>query len=77
MKRQILGVLLPFISFMHTFDRKRGHNMLALMFNPQLTIFFQVIKMLLLMLLNMIKSFVVFTNKNKQIVDVATLTSSS
>ncbi len=36
MKQQIFGVLLPFMSFMHTFDRKRDHNMLALMFDPRL-----------------------------------------
>ncbi len=35
MKQQILEVLLPFISFLHAYDRKRGHNMLALMFNPR------------------------------------------
>jgi hypothetical protein len=35
MKRQILEVLLPFISFLHAYDRKRGHNMLALMFDPR------------------------------------------
>ncbi len=33
MKWQILEVLLPFISFLHTFDTKRDHNMLALMFD--------------------------------------------
>jgi hypothetical protein len=31
--KQIVEVLLPFISFLHAFDRTRGHNMLALMFN--------------------------------------------
>ncbi len=35
MKRKILEVLLHFISFFHAYDRKRGHNMLALMFNPR------------------------------------------
>jgi len=36
MKRQILEVFLPFISFLHAYDRKRGHNMLALMLDPRL-----------------------------------------
>ncbi len=35
MKQQILEVLLPFISFLHAYDRKRGHNMLALMLSPR------------------------------------------
>ncbi len=30
MKGKILEVLLHFISFLHAYDRKRGHNMLAL-----------------------------------------------
>jgi hypothetical protein len=33
MKHQILEVLQLFLSFMHGFDKKRGHNMLALMLN--------------------------------------------
>lgn len=35
MKRQVLEVLLPFISFMHVIDQKKGHNMLALMLDPK------------------------------------------
>jgi hypothetical protein len=31
MKHQILEVFQPFLSFMHGFDKKRGHNMLMLM----------------------------------------------
>jgi len=46
---------------MHAFDRKRDHNMLALMFdlkfnNMWSVIAFLGVKMLLLLLLNMIKS---------------------
>jgi hypothetical protein len=35
MKWQILEVILAFISFLHSYDSKRGHNMLALMLNPR------------------------------------------
>jgi len=35
MMRQILKVLLPFIFFLHAFDKKKGHNMLALMFDTR------------------------------------------
>jgi hypothetical protein len=38
MKWQILEVFLPFIFFLHAYDRydrKRGHNMLVLMFDPR------------------------------------------
>jgi hypothetical protein len=35
MKWQILEVSLPFMSFLHAYDRKRGHNMLTLMFDPR------------------------------------------
>ncbi len=35
MKRQVLEVLWPFISFMHVIDKKKGHNMLALMLDPR------------------------------------------
>jgi hypothetical protein len=35
MKWQILEVLMAFISFLHAYDRKRGHNMLAPMLNPR------------------------------------------
>jgi hypothetical protein len=34
MKLQILEVLQPFLSFMHGFDKKRGHNMLVLILDP-------------------------------------------
>ncbi len=34
MKPQILEVLQPFLSFMHGFDKKRGHNMLVLILDP-------------------------------------------
>jgi hypothetical protein len=36
MKLQILEVLQPFLSFMHGFDKKRGHNMLVLILDPSL-----------------------------------------
>ncbi len=35
MKHYVLEVLLPFISFMHDFDKKKSHNMLALMLDPK------------------------------------------
>jgi hypothetical protein len=35
MKKQILEVLLPFVSFLDVFDKKKCHNMLALMFDPR------------------------------------------
>jgi hypothetical protein len=35
MKRQVLEVLLPFISFMHCFQKMKGHNMLVLMLDPR------------------------------------------
>ncbi len=35
MKKQILDVLLPFVSFLHVFEKKKCHNMLALMFDPR------------------------------------------
>jgi len=38
MKWQFLKVFLPFISFMHAYDRydrKRGHNMFVLMLDPR------------------------------------------
>lgn len=40
---------MPFISFMHDFDKKKGHNMLALMLDPRdknmhLVIIYSVIK---------------------------------
>jgi hypothetical protein len=38
MKLQILEVLQPFLSFMHVFDKKRGHNMLVLILDPSFKI---------------------------------------
>ncbi len=35
MKKQILDLLLPFVSFLHVFEKKKCHNMLALMFDPR------------------------------------------
>jgi hypothetical protein len=35
MKQQILEVLLPFISFLYIFERRKGHNMLALVLDPR------------------------------------------
>jgi hypothetical protein len=35
MKKKILKVLLPFVSFLHVFDKEKGHNMLILMFDPR------------------------------------------
>jgi len=35
MKHQVLEVLLPFISFMHGFQKMKGHNMLVLMLDPR------------------------------------------
>jgi hypothetical protein len=35
MKQQILRVFIPFISFLHVFNKKKGHNMLVLMFDPR------------------------------------------
>ncbi len=34
MKLRILEVLQPFLSFMHGFEKKRGHNMLVLILDP-------------------------------------------
>jgi len=34
MKLQILEFFQPFLSFMHGFDKKRGHNMLVLILDP-------------------------------------------
>jgi len=34
-KRQVLKVLLPFISFMHGFQKMKDHNMLVLMLDPK------------------------------------------
>jgi hypothetical protein len=34
MKLQILEIFQPFLSFMHGFDKKRGHKMLVLIFDP-------------------------------------------
>jgi len=34
-KHQVLNFFLPFISFMHGIDKKKGHNMLALMLDPK------------------------------------------
>jgi hypothetical protein len=61
MKQQILKVLLPFISFLHIFDTRKGHNMLVLMFDPRfksmkLVTMFMGHEMLLLWLLNMMKN---------------------
>jgi hypothetical protein len=35
MKLHILEVFSPLISFLDAYDRKKGHNMLALMFDPR------------------------------------------
>ncbi len=35
MKQQVLGIVFPFFSFLHAFDRTWGHNMLVLMFDPR------------------------------------------
>ncbi len=35
MKKKILKVLLPFVSFLHVFDKEKGHNMLILIFDPR------------------------------------------
>ncbi len=35
MKCQVLEVLLPFISFMHGLEEKKGHNTLVLMLDPR------------------------------------------
>jgi len=32
---QIFKIFLPFIFFLHAFDKKKRHNMLALMFDPR------------------------------------------
>jgi len=34
-KCQVLEVLLPFISFMHGFQKMKGHNMLVFMLDPK------------------------------------------
>ncbi len=35
MKCQMLEVLLPFVSFMHIFQKKEGHNILVCMLDPK------------------------------------------
>jgi hypothetical protein len=82
MKQQILNVLLPFIFFMHAFDKRRGHNMLALMFDPN----FKSMKLIFFLKSSKCCCYcywiwsgttIAFINKNNQVVDVATLTSGS
>ncbi len=35
LKQQILKASLPFVYFLHVFNKKKGHNMLVLMFDPR------------------------------------------
>ncbi len=75
MKWQILEVLLPFISFLHAFDRKRGHNMLTLMFDPRfksmwlVTTFLGDENVVAIVVEYDIKKFIAFTNKSNHVVD--------
>jgi hypothetical protein len=46
MKKQIPKVLLPFVSSLHVFDKKKSHNMLVLMFDPRFKIMCLVIMFL-------------------------------